>query len=260
MIPVCRKLVAVLVRDGPLLTCERLWSKLFSAIAAWRISHLLGRLRNLWRLPVLRRRHLGGRLNLGCGPDRRIGWINADLGLTGDIHMDVGRRFPFRDGFFSLIFTEHLLEHLTEQQATMCLSECHRVLQTDGVLRLSTPDLAKTVASYLAPAEHTEQARQAAAAASGWKYPPGTIPTPAQALNDGFYLWEHRHLYDEADLRQILRQAGFVKISFYQPGIGSTELTTGLEQRIDPNSLAVEACKATNCTASDKTCSECPSS
>lgn len=228
--------------DGPLGLADRVWAGGFGWIASWRLGHLLGRLRNLWRLPALRRRHQGGKLNLGCGPDRREGFLNADLGLAGEFHMDVTRRFPFADGTFALVFSEHLLEHLGEAGAARCLRECHRVLQPGGVLRLSTPDLARQVAYYRDPEGEGLAQRRQVAACSPWKYAPGSVATPAQALNDAFYLWGHRGLYDRAELTRVLQEAGFGHIAFHAPGQGSGELTTGLEGRND-GSLVVEAAR-----------------
>lgn len=235
------KLLQVLRRDGWLRTGERLWASGFGWVGAWQLSHTLGRVRNLWRLPAAWRRHRGGRLNLGCGPDWREGWLNADLGLTGDIHLDASRRFPFPDDFFTMIFSEHMLEHLSEAAAAVCLRECHRVLQPGGVLRLSTPDLAEAVRKYLAPLEETEAGRRLAAEVTGWKYAE-RLPNPAQWLNDGFYLWEHRHLYDEQDLTEALRKAGFEDIRRCPSSSGLSEPTVKLESRID-DSLVVEARK-----------------
>lgn len=231
----------MIARDGCLRTGERLWARFFGWIGSWQLSHTLGRLRNLWRLPAARRRYFGGKLNLGCGLDWRDGWLNADLGLTGDIHLDASRRFPFPDNFFTMIFSEHMLEHLPEPAAAVCLRECQRVLQPGGVLRLSTPDLAQTVRKYLAPLEETKADRAIAAEVTSWKYPRG-LPTPAQWLNDGFYLWEHRHLYDEQDLTQALQRAGFADIRRYGPSTGEPEPSARLESRID-DSLVVEARK-----------------
>ena len=238
-----RKLRVAIAREGLLRTSERAWDKLFSWVATGRLTHLLGRCRNLFRLPALRRRHRAGKLNLGCGPDRREGWLNADLGLTGDLHLNVSRPFPFPDSFFALIFAEHLLEHLTEAAAAACLRECYRVLQPGGILRLSTPDLRQVVNEYLAPPDQTESSRAASALASPWKYGPGQIPSPAQALNDGFYLWEHRHLYDTSDLTKALAEAGFVQVTCPRPGEGGSPLTAGLERRLEEGSLVVEARK-----------------
>lgn len=229
-------------REGWLSALDRAWERSWQAVSRLRLSNLLGRLRNLWRLPALRRRQLGGRLNLGCGPDRREGFLNADLGLVGEVHLDAGRRFPFSDGWFSLIFTEHMLEHLTERQAADCLSECHRVLQPGGVLRLSTPDLRYLMDCYSSTGERGLTHREETAAVSPWKYPAGTLPTAAQALNDGFYLWDHRYLYDEPELRRVLLAAGFAE-AVPQPQAVEAEQAAAPESRTH-GSLVVEARKA----------------
>jgi predicted SAM-dependent methyltransferase len=238
-----RKAAACLHREGLPRALDRAWERAFAAVSAWRVSHLLGRARNLFVLPGLRRRAPGGVLNLGCGPDRRPGWVNADLGLAGDLHLDVARRFPFADDTFALVFSEHLLEHLTEAAAARCLAEAYRVLRPGGVLRLSTPDLAYFVGQYQAPPDESLPHRRLNAEVSPWKYPPGSVATPAQMLNDAFYLWEHRHLWDEGDLRALLERAGFVAVGRYEPGEGGTQETTGLEQRLGEGTLVLEATK-----------------
>lgn len=242
--PTAKHTLTSLTREyGFLGLLDMLWARGCQRLSQMRLSALLGRLRNLWRLPQLLRKFRGGKLNLGCGPDRRPGWLNADLDLRADLYLHAGRRFPLPDNFLALIFTEHMLEHLSEAEAATCLWECHRVLQPGGILRLSTPDLAHVVADYLAPPAATVPQRRSAAAISPWKYPEGTVPTPAQVLNDGFRLWEHQHLWDETDLREALQRAGFVEVQRYEPGQGSSELTSDLESRRDAVSMVVEARK-----------------
>lgn len=237
------KLVACVRREGLLAALDRAWERTLTAMAGWRLSHALGRLRNCFVLPGLRRSASNSRLNLGCGPDRRPGWVNADLGLTGDLHLDVTRRFPFADGTFALIYSEHLLEHLSQAGAVNCAREAFRVLQPGGTLRLSTPDLAYFVTMYQAPPEQSLPHRELNAEVSPWKYSPGAVATAAQMLNDAFRLWGHRHLWDEADLRALLQEAGFRDIVRYAPGDGSGPETTGLERRLGPGALVLEARK-----------------
>ncbi len=237
------RLGGCLQREGLLGTLDRAWARACAGMGGWRLSSALGRLRNCFVLPGLRSRAAGGKLNLGCGPDKRPGWVNADLGLTGDLHLDVTRRFPFADDTFALVYSEHLLEHLTEAGAANCLREAFRVLRPGGVLRLSTPDLGYFVALYQAPPEQSAAHRKLNAEVSPWKYPPGVVATPAQMLNDAFRLWEHRHLWDEADLRALLAEIGFTAITRHEPGEGSTPETTGLERRLGEGTLVLEARK-----------------
>lgn len=230
---------------------ERTWARVFGWVAGWRLSHALGRLRNVWRLSGLSRRHRYGKLNLGCGKDRRSGFLNVDLGLAGELHVDVRRPFPFPDGHFALVFSEHMIEHLTEAEAARCLRECYRVLQPAGVLRLSTPDLAFQIKMYQDGNEGGRAFRRAAASAMPWKYSAGEVTTPAQGLNDALCQWGHCHLYDREDLERVLRAAGFSEITFHEPAEGSQELTAGLESRRD-GSLAVEAVKGRVGTMNDE--------
>src|SRR5689334_24256769 len=80
--------------------------------------------------------------HLGCGPVRLPGWLDSDV-LGGEVYIDFTRRFPLRSESFALIFSEHAIEHISEEAGLRFVSECFRVLRPGGVLRLTTPDLRK---------------------------------------------------------------------------------------------------------------------
>lgn len=77
-------------------------------------------------------------LNLGCGHDRREGFVNLDLAtLPG---LDVVGRFgaeelPFPDGCFDLILAVDVLEHVEFEGA---FRELHRMLSPGGRVVIST--------------------------------------------------------------------------------------------------------------------------
>ena len=81
------------------------------------------------------------KLNLGCGRNIMPGWINADLvAQSPDVFiMDASRHFPFPDNSFDYVFSEHMFEHLDLSGQQNMLSECHRILRPDGVLRIAIP-------------------------------------------------------------------------------------------------------------------------
>ena len=80
------------------------------------------------------------KIHLACGNNVLDGWANIDLYNKGPvIGYDLTRGLPVRSGTVELIYCEHFLEHLTLQQATELLTECHRVLRPDGVMRVSGP-------------------------------------------------------------------------------------------------------------------------
>ncbi len=81
----------------------------------------------------------GPRLNVGCGLDRRHGYVNSDLHpLPGvDVVAELGRHpLPFPDGTFSVVAARDVLEHVDD--LIIALGELHRVLRPGGRLVVST--------------------------------------------------------------------------------------------------------------------------
>ncbi len=62
--------------------------------------------------------------------------------------LDVRRRFPFPDRSVEAVYISHMLSNLTRDEAQHCLSECRRVLQPGGTLRIATLDLDRTVRGF----------------------------------------------------------------------------------------------------------------
>lgn len=85
----------------------------------------------------------GVRLHLGCGPEKRAGWINIDANAAAgpDIVAAVESLPQFESSSVDVIEACHLFEHLTYTQARAALSEWARVLKPGGELRLELPDL-----------------------------------------------------------------------------------------------------------------------
>jgi len=77
------------------------------------------------------------KLNFGCGGNRLEGWENFDLDVP------IERPLPFPDGCASFILAEHVVEHVTPQQAWLFMEECKRVLCLGGAVRICVPDIAR---------------------------------------------------------------------------------------------------------------------
>lgn len=75
------------------------------------------------------------KLHLGCGGMKLDGWENYD------VEMDIRKPLPFGPNAAQFIFAEHVIEHVTHQEAWRFLEECKRVLIPGGVLRVAIPDL-----------------------------------------------------------------------------------------------------------------------
>jgi predicted SAM-dependent methyltransferase len=102
--------------------------------------------------------------------------------------MNVTKPLPLPDASVDVIYSEEVIEHIDRQAGRRMLAECFRVLKPGGTLRLTTPSL-----DYFA--------RQAL-----------SDPAAIQQINDIFYCHEHRFIYSEGSLRQILSDIGFTNI------------------------------------------------
>lgn len=80
------------------------------------------------------------KLNLGCGPDIRDGWLNVDIDETYDIDYawDLDDRpWPWPDNAFSEVAMHNVLEHLDDHLAV--LEELYRITQPGGTVTISGP-------------------------------------------------------------------------------------------------------------------------
>ena len=130
------------------------------------------------------------------------------------VHLDIAEPLPFATGSLDWVYAEHLIEHVAPDVAIDWLAEVHRVLAPGGLLRLSTPDLARYARSYLAARglpggergmfdEHRDRMCEVLAPA------PQMPARPAFMMNQIFYLYGHRWIYDVDELRYSLAAAGF---------------------------------------------------
>jgi predicted SAM-dependent methyltransferase len=90
------------------------------------------------------------KLHLGCAYTILPGWVNIDLlgRVPADVALDVTKPLPFADASIEAIFTEHMVEHLTYQEAFRLARECARVLRPGGVVRVVVPDFGRYARSY----------------------------------------------------------------------------------------------------------------
>lgn len=182
------------------------------------------RLRRLWARGQLRR---SDKLHLGCGPRHLSGWSNVDITGEGEIVWDLRRPLPVSRIRF--VYSEHFIEHIERDEAVTLLTNVRRVLRDDGVVRISTPDLALLIDEYKAGilADMPEY---------GWQ--PRSL---CQMVNDSMRLWGHRFLYDEAELRDVLAEAGFGRVERVGYNRSEHPELCNLESRPDIGDLILEA-------------------
>jgi predicted SAM-dependent methyltransferase len=138
------------------------------------------------------------------------------------LHHDVTRPLPAEDGAFDWAYSEHLIEHISQAQALVWLKDVRRLLRRGGLLRLTTPDLERYAAAYVARdeaffADHSRRIREFGLPA---------MPTRrAFMLNQIFAFWGHRWIYDLDELVHVLVQAGFAADAVQRRAFGESALT-----------------------------------
>ncbi|WP_157070097.1 class I SAM-dependent methyltransferase [Aureimonas frigidaquae] len=169
------------------------------------------------------------KLHLGSGPIRLDEWINIDLDSpAADVLMDLRKPLPYADRSIDYVFAEHFIEHISRPEAVALLKECRRVLNPTGVIRLSTPDIQHIIDAYT----RNDVGR--------W----GNLWQPrnrCHLLNEAFYNWGHRFLYDADELRLLLSEAGFSDIQFVPWRESSFAALNNIECRPFNHELIIEA-------------------
>lgn len=89
-------------------------------------------------------------LNLGCGKDKRVGFVNVDVDrrLKPDIIHDLAKPLPFSPKTVSKILLQDVLEHFTQKNALKLLKECRRVLASEGELMIRVPNVNQILKKY----------------------------------------------------------------------------------------------------------------
>jgi len=79
------------------------------------------------------------KLNLGCGPDYRKGYINCDINpkMNPDLVMDLEEALPFKDNSIDFVLAESIWEHLNNR--VHFIEEIHRVLKPKGKTIIKVP-------------------------------------------------------------------------------------------------------------------------
>ena len=154
------------------------------------------------------------KLHLGCGEHILEGWLNTDL-VPRDrdvLVIDASKPFPFdtENGMFDYIFSEHMIEHLDYAQGYNMLSECHRVLNPGGRLRISTPNLSFLIDLY--KLEKSEIQRDYIEWATDRFIETAPCYADTFVINNFVRDWGHRFIYDEKILIYSLTKVGFQKI------------------------------------------------
>jgi predicted SAM-dependent methyltransferase len=139
-------------------------------------------------------------LELGAGAKRGSNnWITVDINGQSDVYHDLAKGIPFRNDSVARIYSSHLFEHLTSDEAKYCMNECVRVLKEGGEFSIAVPDARIFVDAYL-----TNQIKQKAF----------EVNTPMDYLNYIAYCnGQHKMMYDQASLCYFLLHNGLSDVT-----------------------------------------------
>lgn len=175
------------------------------------------------------------RLNWGCGSRGEPGWINSDQkdGPGIDISCDILAGLPLEPDSIDYTVSIHALPEVHPSDLVPALVELRRVLRPGGVLRLSLPDIEKSIAAYQQGDHDYFLIPDEDAASLG-----GKLVT--QLLWYGY----SRSLFTRDFTEELLRKAGFSTVThcvFQQTASRHPEIVA-LDNR-ERESLFVEAVK-----------------
>lgn len=90
------------------------------------------------------------KLNLGCGPDRREGYINidADPKIKPDLIYNLTQKLPYSDNCVSEVILQDVLEHLAKEEGQELLNECGRVLTNNGKITIRVPNISAILKKF----------------------------------------------------------------------------------------------------------------
>lgn len=181
------------------------------------------------RAERLRRAQASTGLLLDVGTHVHLpGWIRLDI--EPDEHalrLDASKPWPLPDGCARAVRTEHMIEHLTWDEAVSCIGEIARVLEPGGLVRICTPDLEGIVKAYLERDQHLlDVHREDGYIAPTWSHMP----------NNYLRMWGHQYVFDFEALRLLLEGAGFGEVERTGFNVSRHPLLDGTDSH-DPGEL-----------------------
>jgi predicted SAM-dependent methyltransferase len=187
------------------------------------------------------------KLNIGCGANVAVGWVNIDLSGPPEVfRWDCRRGMPFDDESVDSIFAEHVFEHLDAVTGLQFLTECKRCLQSGGIVRIVVPDVGRYLSLYQGDWSAFVPVRPLILENGKYRdfWLNRTYRTKMEFINEIFRQGtEHKYAYDADTLIMRFGDAGFSRVvqqSYGVTAMGESPLDT---QARSGESLYVEGIK-----------------
>lgn len=162
------------------------------------------------------------RINMGCGNDFIKGWLNIGLFedkekfpygqvVTRDnaavMNWDLTQGLDLGRGSVKYIYASHFIEHLFITDGYRFLQNCHYLLNSEGVLRVTCPDLGLWIDQYVKKKDDYFNQYKEIFLRGDFE-----LKTNGQVFMNTLYDWSHKWAYDYESLMDLIRRAGFIEI------------------------------------------------
>ncbi len=166
---------------------------------------------------------MSDKIHYGCGNYILSEWLNVD-GFDGSFAyenidlenrvlifpLDVSGPHPFPSNYFAFGYSEHMIEHLSQADSIIFLSESFRTLKQGGVLRLCFPGLKGVLNRH---------------------YRSSDFQGAERGKFEAFTHWSHVHYYCFESLSLIARHIGFSEVKEVEHGASCHSVFRNLESR-----------------------------
>lgn len=167
-------------------------------------------------------------------------WCEAPEGWLAlkQADQDITKRLNFDDNSVDVIFTEHVIEHITFIEGVAFLRECYRVLKPSGIIRTVAPmietmirfqndEFGKRYASDSLHPFYQNEAQVLASLGLNLQYDPHPFMIDSMVRKHG-----HQFCWSQKLLRRVLLKIGFLQAEYADPGQSALDQATAIERTI----------------------------
>lgn len=138
-------------------------------------------------------------------------------------YADATKHIPEGDHTVDVLYSSHMLEHLSRDKARLFLKEARRILVSRGIIRISVPDLKLKVTEYL-DVEDADTFMEKLLIAQ--REPGSFLEKIAYVM---FGNRDHKWMYDGKSLCRLLLAEGFVRPQIMKKGETNIKDCGGLD-------------------------------
>ena len=165
-------------------------------------------------------------LYVGCGAHNLRGFLHADISVYKlskiksheqnkiDIFCDITKKIPLKDGSIKLVFSRDTLEHLTWKELINHFIECNRILESNGVIRMSLPNLDKMIDRYKNKDEDLDYAIKNSEVSKHIS----PLENHTDLFINRILFHDHFYLHNFDTMKRALEKCGFGRIKNVSPG------------------------------------------